>query len=423
MLAMKKLSYKSSISVLFLYMACFYGGWNCSKKESNTRIATSEAEVKSASNSPRAHIMNVSIDRIGPYALGRNYDSFNVVFLKHDQTRHLGIIFGATGFTLGGPMEISWKLEGYSDDWSTLPTQIFDDRVNHVEFYDFLDPGKYTFIVRVRKPGEDWIKPETRLFINVAPALWTLWWFWASLIGAIGLLVYIVGNLRARAVRKQERLKAAHEKELLEMEARALRAQMNPHFIFNCMNSIKALIQTDDKQKATDYLTTFSKLIRTLFQNSDKRQISLYDELETCRLYTQLKSMRLNGKLKYNFSIDPNVDLKSLMVPALIIQPFIENAIWHGIEPKDEGTINITVKQNGNAIVCEVDDDGIGREMSQLNKPATPVIHETKGDHLSQARLNLEKMLNDTNTSIETIDRYDNAQPAGTKVIIIFNIQ
>src|SRR5678809_426818 len=275
--------------------------------------------------------------------------------------------------------------------------------------------------MRVRKQGEDWRYPETRLFINVAPALWTLWWVWASLIGAIGLLVYIVGNLRARAVRKQERLKAAQGKELLEMEARALRAQMNPHFIFNCMNSIKALIQTDEKQKATDYLTTFSKLIRTLFQNSDKRQISLYDELETCRLYTQLEAMRFNGKLNYNFTIDPNVDLKSVMVPALIIQPFIENAIWHGIVPKEQGTINIIVKQNEGAIVCEVDDDGIGREMSQLNKPTTPVIHESKGVHLS--RLNLEKMLNETNASIEKIDRYDNAQPVGTKVIITFNIQ
>jgi len=422
-LAMKKLSYKSSISFLFLYMACFYGGWNCSNKENNTKIAPSKAEVKSASNSPRAHIMNVSIDRIGPYAWGRNFDSFNVVFLKHDQTRHLGINFHATGFAFGEPMEFSWKLEGYSDAWSVLPNQLFDERVGRVEFYDFLNPGKYTFIVRVRKQGGDWIKPETRLFINVAPTLWTLWWFWASLIGAIGLLIYIVSNLRVRAVRKKERLKAAHEKELLEMEARALRAQMNPHFIFNCMNSIKALIQTDDKQKATDYLTTFSKLIRTLFQNSDKRQISLYDELETCRLYTQLEAMRLNGKLKYDFTIDPNVDLKSLMVPALTIQPFIENAIWHGIVPKEQGTINITVKQNEDAIVCEVDDDGIGREMSQLNKPATPVIHESKGDHLSQERLNLEKMLNDTNTSIETIDRYDNTQPAGTKVIITFNIQ
>src|SRR5207249_4735537 len=115
------------------------------------------------------------------------------------------------------------------------------------------------------------------------------------------------------------------------LEAQALRAQMNPHFIYNCMNSIKALIQNEDKLRSIEYLTTFSKLIRTIFHHSGKRQISLYNEIETCKLYTQLEAMRLNGKLQYNFSIDSNLDLKSVMVPALIVQPFIENAIWHGI--------------------------------------------------------------------------------------------
>src|SRR5688572_20803323 len=233
---------------------------------------------------------------------------------------------------------------------------------------------------------------------------------------------FIVSELQ-RKLLLAEKQRSRHDKELLELEAKALRAQMNPHFIFNCLNSIKALIQEEEKQKATDYLTTFSKLIRTLFQNSDKRQISLYDELETCGLYTQLEAMRLNGKLKYDFSIDSNIDLKSVMVPALIIQPFIENSIWHGIVPQEEGTINVTVKQDGNAIVCEVDDDGIGREISQQNKPVTPVIHESKGVHLSQARLNLEKMLNETKASIETIDKYDDGQPAGTKVVITFDLQ
>jgi len=404
-------------------MACFYGGWNCSNKEKNINIDPSVAEVKSASNFPRAQITTVLIGGMSPYSYKRNYDSFNVVVLKHDQTRHLLIDYRFRGFTFYEPIEFSWKLEGYNDDWSEVSTMMYDGRDTYMEYFDFLDPGRYTFIMRVRKQGEDWIKPETRLFINVKQALWKLWWFWASLIGGLGLLVYMVSNLKVRAVRKQERLKAAHEKELLEMEARALRAQMNPHFIFNCMNSIKALIQTDEKQNATDYLTTFSKLIRTLFQNSDKRQISLYDELETCRLYTQLEAMRFNGKLNYNFTIDPNVDLKSLMVPALIIQPFIENAIWHGIVPKEHGTINISVKQNKDAIVCDVEDDGIGRETSKLNKPVTPVIHESKGVHLSQERLNLEKMLNDTSASIEMIDKYDNAQPTGTKVILTFNIQ
>src|SRR5678815_1429286 len=95
---------------------------------------------------------------------------------------------------------------------------------------------------------------------------------------------------------------------------------------------------------ATDYLTTFSKLIRTVFQNSDKRQISLYDEIETCKLYTMLEGMRLNGKLQYSFNVDPDLDLKSVMVPALIVQPFIENAIWHGIVPKEiGGSVNINI--------------------------------------------------------------------------------
>ncbi len=232
---------------------------------------------------------------------------------------------------------------------------------------------------------------------------------------------FIVSELQ-RELLLAEKRRSIQDKELLELEAKALRAQMNPHFIFNCLNSIKALIQEDEKQKATDYLTTFSKLIRTLFQNSDKRQISLFDEIETCRLYTQLEVMRLKGKLNYNFIIDPNVDLKSVMVPALIIQPFIENAIWHGIVPKEEGTINVSIKQHEDAIVCEVDDNGIGRELSRLNKPVTPVIHESKGVHLSQARIDLERKLNESQASIKTIDKYENDKAIGTRVVLTFNL-
>jgi sensor histidine kinase YesM len=110
------------------------------------------------------------------------------------------------------------------------------------------------------------------------------------------------------------------------------------------------------------------------------------------------------------------------LVPALIIQPFIENAIWHGIVPKNEGTINITVRGEEDKIICEVDDDGIGREMSKRNKPTTSVIHESKGVHLSQQRLNLEKKLNDTNASIEITDKYENSMAIGTKVKLSFTL-
>ncbi|MBK8087643.1 MAG: histidine kinase [Chitinophagaceae bacterium] len=226
-----------------------------------------------------------------------------------------------------------------------------------------------------------------------------------------------------KKVRAEEENRAALKIQIAELQAKKLRAQMNPHFIYNCLNTLKVLIRTGEKQNTTTYLTTFSKLIRALFQNSDKQKISLYDEIENCKLYTQLESIHFGNKIKINFRIDSDLDLKSVMVPALIVQPFIENAIWHGIAPKENGgTINITIKQQEDQVLCEVDDDGIGRRSSQLNKASDSLNHESKGVHLSEARLDLEKTLNDTYTGIKIYDKYEQGEPMGTKVILIFNL-
>lgn len=227
----------------------------------------------------------------------------------------------------------------------------------------------------------------------------------ATLVAIISFLLWNrIRQLRLRHTmvleqKESEKLKVEYsfkkeqmDRQIFELEAKALRAQMNPHFVFNCMNSIKALIQKDEQEKSILYLTTFSKLIRTIFQNSDKRDISLYEEIETCRLYTQLESMRFNNKFSYAFEIDETLDLKSVMVPALIVQPYIENAIWHGIMPKEDGgTVVVTVCKTDCIICCRIDDDGIGREMSTQNKFLTrDSSHESKGVHLTQARLDLE---------------------------------
>src|SRR5204862_4559315 len=136
--------------------------------------------------------------------------------------------------------------------------------------------------------------------------------------------------------------------------------------------------------------TTFSKLIRTLFNNADKKEISLYDEIETCKLYLQLEAMRFDAKFSYLVKIDEHIDLKSVQVPALIIQPFIENAIWHGIVPKEaNGHIELSVKQKNNSIEIVVDDNGIGREASKQNKPASGLGHQSRGVNLTQSRLEL----------------------------------
>ena len=217
-----------------------------------------------------------------------------------------------------------------------------------------------------------------------------------------------------------EKQKSIREKEMMELEAKALRAQMNPHFIFNCLNSIKSLVQDDKKDKSVAYLTIFSKLIRTLFQNADKKEISLYDEIETCKLYLQLEAMRFDAKFSYHINIDASIDLKSISVPALIIQPFIENSIWHGIIPKgSDGNVSLSVNKKNGDIEVIVDDNGIGRESSQQNKSVTKIGHQSKGVNLTQSRLELDNLLQQRQAKLETIDKKDQQGKArGTKVII-----
>jgi ligand-binding sensor domain-containing protein/two-component sensor histidine kinase len=324
--------------------------------------------------------------------------------------------FSSTEFEFPEGMEYRYKLTGVNDDW------IYTNYLGRTISYNDLEPGKYKFFISIKNKDGTWSDNTHPLELIIQPAWWQTNLFKILSLAVLIVFTWFFIRWRIKTVRKQEQRRSIHEKELLELEAKALRAQMNPHFIFNCLNSIKSLIQQHEEKKSIIYLTTFSKLIRTLFQNSDKRQISLYDEIETCKLYAQLEAMRLNGKLEYNFDIDPNLDLKSVMVPALIIQPFIENAIWHGIVPKDKGRINVSVKEVDESIVCEIDDDGIGREMSTLNKPITQVIHESKGVRLSQTRLDIERMLNETQANINIIDKYENTGSTGTKVVITFNL-
>jgi tetratricopeptide (TPR) repeat protein len=219
-----------------------------------------------------------------------------------------------------------------------------------------------------------------------------------------------------------EKLKTKYEKELLELEAKALRAQMNPHFVFNSLNSIKSLINKNENGHAAEYLTTFSKLIRTLFQNSDKREISLHEELETCRLYTQIEKMRFGDKVDFNFDIDPKIDLKDVKVPALILQPFIENAIWHGLVPKEDGgKLLVSVAAKNGSIECVIDDNGIGRALSKQSKAQYETAHESKGIGLTRSRLELDKLLNNREDALHIIDKTDALNgTAGTRVILTF---
>jgi len=294
--------------------------------------------------------------------------------------------------------------------WLCALSLLFSCGTTFIWLYVLIKSTIYTFLNTINSPI-----PFYKVY------LFNLMYVFLTFSGWI--LIYFLVHY-VKDIRDQERRKLIYEYKIVELEAKALRAQMNPHFIFNCMNSIKALIQKGEQEKSVVYLTTFSKLLRTVLETSNKREITLFDELETCRLYNELESLRFNGKFTYSFNVDQTLDLKSIMVPALIIQPFIENAIWHGIMPKEEGgVVTVKVDKWDNTIRCTIDDNGVGRETSKQNKfSSADSSHQSKGEHLTQARLNLDNLLNERNAGIQIIDKHDmDNKSCGTTIIINFS--
>jgi hypothetical protein len=368
-------------------------------------------KILANSTSRKCYLSSISIfDK--PIKTDTIPEFLRVLRLSHRQN-FIKLSFSSAEFEIPENMEYRYKLSSINKNW------VYTNYLNRTISYNDLAPGHYTFYTSIKNKDGSWTDNLAPLELFIKPAWWQTALFKVLLAVVILLLAIMMIRWRIKAVRRQEQRKSLHEKELLELEAKALRAQMNPHFIFNCLNSIKSLIQEHEEEKSIKYLTTFSKLIRSLFNNADKKEISLYDEIETCKLYLQLEAMRFDAKFSYDVVVDENIDLKSIQVPALIIQPFVENAIWHGIVPKQQtGKVQLCVNRKGNMIHVIIDDNGIGREASKLNKPASSQPHQSKGINLTQSRLELDNLLRQRQAKLETVDKKDENGATGTSVII-----
>ncbi len=340
-------------------------------------------------------------------------NSLNKIVLPYTQN-FLTFEFAALEYNIIEKLQYRYKLVGLDETWVAAGN---DNNAT----YTRITPGHYTLMINATNTAGKWSTYVKTLSVVIEPPFWKTGWFTALWIGAVAAFIYFLIHYRIAAVRKEEQQKAFFEREAFELKAQALRAQMNPHFIFNCLNSIKALIQEDNKQQAVNYLTTFSKLIRSQLHNAE-REISLYDELQTCKLYTQLEALRFGAKITCTFITDENVDTHSVQVPPLILQSFIENAIWHGILPKGGGRVTVSVTGQDDVIQCAIEDDGIGREMALRNKSGAEwSTYESKGMKLVQGRLNLHNIINNRGSSIQLIDKKDaSGCVLGTLVIVRF---
>jgi sensor histidine kinase YesM len=238
----------------------------------------------------------------------------------------------------------------------------------------------------------------------------------------IGL--YLFNRNRAKQAQLKvelEKKEAEFQKNIADVSMSALRSQMNPHFIFNCLNSIKLYTTQNDTKAASNYLTKFSKLIRMALENSRSETVALAAELESLELYIQMEAMRFKEKLKYSISVDKKVDSSFIEIPPMLLQPYVENAIWHGIMHKEEGgriDVGVQVLANENTLAITIKDNGVGRERASRLKSKTATEHKSFGTKLTGERLNLINQIYKTEASVTTEDLTSNGEVTGTLVTI-----
>lgn len=236
----------------------------------------------------------------------------------------------------------------------------------------------------------------------------------------------LCANKIVRARAEEEKLKAEKvlsdtKQKMADVEMQALRAQMNPHFIFNCLNSINRYIVKSDQQTASLYLTRFAKLIRLILDNSNSKAVTLTNELEALRLYIEMESIRFDKKFNYTISVSDDVQSDSIYVPPLVIQPYVENAIWHGLLHKEEaGELKIRITKSSPVVLeCVIEDNGIGRSKARELKSKSASTKKSLGMRLTEDRLALLNAQTQLNASVEIEDlTKENGIAGGTKVIL-----
>lgn len=251
-------------------------------------------------------------------------------------------------------------------------------------------------------------------------------WLYAglSIVAVLGLASFIISRLRIRNLKaknelnhqkaQQQQQELTLKNEIKEAEMQSLRSQMNPHFMFNSINSINNYILKNEKETASKYLTTFARLMRSILDNSQLAQIPLNKELETLKWYMELEAGRLEHSFDYKINIAPNVDAEDIYIPPLVLQPFVENAIWHGLNYRqDKGIIDIDISyQQDEDLIIKIKDNGIGRKAAE--KYSKPGKHKSYG---IATTINRVKILNhENNIAIE--DLYNNGKALGTMVIL-----
>lgn len=327
--------------------------------------------------------------------------------------------FAFTGLSMTYPEDVRYQfmLEGFDEDWQALTQTGFVS-------YSNLPYSSFTF--KVRAVSRFGIIGEPAVFsFTVRPPFWLTWWFILLEIVLTAALIFLLFYIRRRVVRsRHEREKLEMHSRMLSLEQQSLNSSMNRHFIFNALNSIQYYINRQDRLAANRYLSDFARLIRKNLDSSQETITPLRDEMERLELYLKLEHMRFKDKFEYEIRIDPEIPLDLVKVPAMLLQPFLENSIWHGLLPKPTpGKVSVELKKENNALRMIVIDDGIGIENSLKSKTETD-DHISKGMEITRNRIELIKKMNGEQVQLIGPQQINSEQGEvlGTRVEIIIPV-
>ncbi len=340
----------------------------------------------------------------GQFTSNKN-DALNLSFLSS----RLEIDFMALYYPNPQGVKYKYKMTGYDNNW-------IESTISNTAVYPRLSPGDYTFSVVAEDEFGNWQSYSKDLKINVEPPFWQKWWFIITAIAIVLGLLYAIFKYRTREIERLYKL------QLVDSELAALRSQMNPHFIFNSLNSIQYFILKKEPKEAYTYLSKFASLMRKILQNSRLKYISVKDEVEWLNLYLEMEKMRMDNNLEYSIS-SKNIDNEEqTFIPTMLIQPFVENSIIHGLLPKDDDRqLNVVITREDDHLLCTIFDNGIGRDASRIMNAKRSSKHASAGMDLTRKRLAILSE-GKGNFDVQFKDLEENGEATGTIAKIIVPI-
>jgi hypothetical protein len=328
---------------------------------------------------------------------------------------NISIRFEGLSMRAGGKVKYSCRLISDRDTFIT-------DTYNRYIDFIALPPGDYLFEVQAFNNSGIPSAKALRVSFSIKTPFWQRSWVWMLVLLIFLTAAYLLFRIRIRRIRKMEEQKAEFSRQLAGLEMKALRAQMNPHFIFNMMNSIQDFILKNDLKSAQKYLTKFARLVRMILDNSVQSEVLLDEELKANRLYVELEQQRFNQKFEFIFEIDCDLEDRGIRIPSMLIQPFLENAIKHGISHLEgPGRLRLSVKRSNIDLIVEIEDNGVGRKAAAEWNALHQKDHQSMGSILTEKRVEILNTTLRSGIRLDVIDLSDvNGRPSGTLVRMVF---